>query len=159
MLSNRGAILLAIAALAAMSLYASQTTAPRAHELVEREEREADARLHGALAEVARPLGLGGAATEEAVRARRQKYATRPYPTADATHMHGLQGLLPSGLPSLALKPLPRNETEKEKVLHHSPNCFNLAVSDGTPLDRPVPDHRDPACFNLTYPVDLPDTR
>lgn len=69
-------------------------------------------------------------------------------PGADADHMHGVLGLLPSGQPRHEIKPIPSGDKEAA----HRGQCYNAWQSDAISVDRPQPDARSPKCLNAKYP-------
>lgn len=76
--------------------------------------------------------------------------ATDIFPNVDPSHLHGILGLDPFGVPIFKPTPLPPGGlSSEEKRAAHRGQCFNARMSDSLPLDREVPEMRSSECQSL----------
>mgnify|MGYP000046817021 CR=1 FL=1 len=66
----------------------------------------------------------------------------------DPKHLHGRNGIKEDG--TLTWTPLPeldwKSETREDRIKRHDHTGFNVRRSDSLPMDRDIPDTRDPHC-------------
>ncbi|OEH77341.1 inactive polypeptide N-acetylgalactosaminyltransferase-like protein 5 [Cyclospora cayetanensis] len=66
--------------------------------------------------------------------------------------MHGPLGFKPDGNPAHVPAPAPPSDLNMSLELARG-GGFNLKLSDHLPLDRDIPDSRQPACMSITYDI------